>query len=436
MLDIRKIVKEELERVFKIDYPYYKIEKLVDYYKEEFEDYMNKQGWDIFQSDSPSLNNKYNSDNNGYFWQVQVIDEPYGEAGFYSELGNALIGITTDQEAFELARKTGLMVDELGAVYGFQGNSLLGEDINIPVNVGDEILTGKFKNKKTKVKSIDKNDKGDVTINDKPALKFRIPEKTENVLNEEYSEGILYGYHVTSIKNWENIKQNGLKSGIRAMQGKGLYAFYDYEHAVRYAMKGEVANPILIKFIVTNPSRFLILNMDIAKEVLGSNDYHLYNQIEQYFYGGFNYFYEQVKIANPNMTIEKLKEVINTIEVDNSEMKQRTFVFSLIPSDLNDKLNIIWNGNYGLEYRINRIDLIKIVGYKNISDNSEVTISIFDKIPNTKEFESLINFLKDNLRIDSIGKAYKFADEAMMQSRNIRDWEYYENILNLLKKIK
>ena len=53
------------------------------------------------------------------------------------------------------------------------------EDINIPVNVGDEILTGKFKNKKTKVKSISKNDKGDVTINDKPALKFRIPEKID-----------------------------------------------------------------------------------------------------------------------------------------------------------------------------------------------------------------------------------------------------------------
>jgi predicted nucleic-acid-binding Zn-ribbon protein len=51
------------------------------------------------------------------------------------------------------------------------------EDINIPVEVGDEILTGKFKNKKTTVKSIDKNEKGDITINDKPALKFRIPEK-------------------------------------------------------------------------------------------------------------------------------------------------------------------------------------------------------------------------------------------------------------------
>lgn len=59
------------------------------------------------------------------------------------------------------------------------------EDINIPVNVGDEILTGKFKNKKTKVKSIGKNDKGDLTINDKSALRFRIPEKIkEGVSND------------------------------------------------------------------------------------------------------------------------------------------------------------------------------------------------------------------------------------------------------------
>lgn len=61
---------------------------------------------------------------------------------------------------------------------------LLGEDINIPVSVGDEIMTGKFKNKKTKIKTIDKNEKGDLTINDKPALKFRIPEKIkEDVSN-------------------------------------------------------------------------------------------------------------------------------------------------------------------------------------------------------------------------------------------------------------
>ena len=51
------------------------------------------------------------------------------------------------------------------------------EDITIPINVGDEILGGKFKNKKVKVKEIGENEKGDITINGKPLLRFRIPKK-------------------------------------------------------------------------------------------------------------------------------------------------------------------------------------------------------------------------------------------------------------------
>lgn len=48
------------------------------------------------------------------------------------------------------------------------------EMIKVPIKVGDTILGGRFKNKKVVVKKIGKNDKGDITINDKPLLKFRI----------------------------------------------------------------------------------------------------------------------------------------------------------------------------------------------------------------------------------------------------------------------
>lgn len=48
------------------------------------------------------------------------------------------------------------------------------EDIKIPIKVGDTVLGGKFKNKKIKVKSISKNEKGDITINNRPLLKVRI----------------------------------------------------------------------------------------------------------------------------------------------------------------------------------------------------------------------------------------------------------------------
>ena len=48
------------------------------------------------------------------------------------------------------------------------------EMIEVPIKVGDTILGGRFKNKKIVVKKIGKNKKGDITINDKPLLKFRI----------------------------------------------------------------------------------------------------------------------------------------------------------------------------------------------------------------------------------------------------------------------
>ena len=48
----------------------------------------------------------------------------------------------------------------------------------------------------------------------------------ESLLYEEFSGDKLYGYHVTSRKNLDSIKQNGLSVGHRSMQGSGLYGFY------------------------------------------------------------------------------------------------------------------------------------------------------------------------------------------------------------------
>jgi hypothetical protein len=50
----------------------------------------------------------------------------------------------------------------------------LNEMINLDIKVGDTLLGGKFKNKKVVVKKIGKNDKGDITINGKPLLRFRM----------------------------------------------------------------------------------------------------------------------------------------------------------------------------------------------------------------------------------------------------------------------
>ena len=53
----------------------------------------------------------------------------------------------------------------------------LSEGVDLPIEIGDTVLMGKFKNKKVVIKDIDFNDKGDLMINGRPALKFRILDK-------------------------------------------------------------------------------------------------------------------------------------------------------------------------------------------------------------------------------------------------------------------
>ena len=48
------------------------------------------------------------------------------------------------------------------------------QKIVIDVNIGDTILTGRFRNKKTKVKTISKDEQGIPTINGKRILTFKM----------------------------------------------------------------------------------------------------------------------------------------------------------------------------------------------------------------------------------------------------------------------
>jgi hypothetical protein len=50
----------------------------------------------------------------------------------------------------------------------------ISEMIKLDIKVGDTLMGGKFKNKKVVVKTIGKNDKGEITINGKPLLRFRL----------------------------------------------------------------------------------------------------------------------------------------------------------------------------------------------------------------------------------------------------------------------
>jgi len=61
----------------------------------------------------------------------------------------------------------------------------LKEDFNVPINIGDTVMMGKFKNKPVVVQTIQWSQKGDLLINGKSAARFRIPQK-EQALTKEW----------------------------------------------------------------------------------------------------------------------------------------------------------------------------------------------------------------------------------------------------------
>jgi hypothetical protein len=92
--------------------------------------------------------------------------------------------------------------------------------------VGDTVLGGKFKNKRIKVKSIGKNDKGDITINGKPMMKVRIIPKSNVDFPEGLEEGKedidkLYAYYSMAMQMIPNSpKQKDLRKKIKALRKK------------------------------------------------------------------------------------------------------------------------------------------------------------------------------------------------------------------------
>jgi spore coat protein CotF len=62
------------------------------------------------------------------------------------------------------------------------------EVITIPIEIGDTVLGGKFKNKRIVVKTIGKNEKGDIAINGKPLMKYRLLQKEEKINEMDYEK--------------------------------------------------------------------------------------------------------------------------------------------------------------------------------------------------------------------------------------------------------
>ena len=89
--------------------------------------------------------------------------------------------------------------------------SELKEAINIPIEIGDTVLGGKFKNKRIVVKSISKNEKGDITINGRPLLKYRLLDESTAPNHNGKSAPYGSGYDELKEACWKGYKQVGGK---------------------------------------------------------------------------------------------------------------------------------------------------------------------------------------------------------------------------------
>ena len=101
-------------------------------------------------------------------------------------------------------------------------------DVNIPVNIGDTILTGRFKNKKTVVKKIGKDEHGMPTINGRKATTFRI-HKRVNIFDKEIDECLAvakkFGDDIVIGKNRDRNYNPNLKV-VRELSGYGVEICY------------------------------------------------------------------------------------------------------------------------------------------------------------------------------------------------------------------
>lgn len=76
--------------------------------------------------------------------------------------------------------KLALSKDQLSDPQLWYEKKILSEKITIDVEVGDTVYMGKFKNKKTVIKKIDKDETGMPTINGKKVVTFRTQEPKKN----------------------------------------------------------------------------------------------------------------------------------------------------------------------------------------------------------------------------------------------------------------
>jgi len=166
----------------------------------------------------------------------------------------------------------------------------LNESITLPVEIGDTLLMGKFKNKKTVVKTIGKDEHGMPTINGKKVVTFRYGKKAPNIFenqvifedelnsdsynkknnktNEIVSEGLTDGFKNLGVprKDMPQIASHDVKKYIEFLKENGISVKYSKIYVKKLNLTQKDINPDKIKALmstkVSNLSKPLIISKD------------------------------------------------------------------------------------------------------------------------------------------------------------------------------
>jgi len=129
--------------------------------------------------------------------------------------------------------------------------------VTIDLEKGDEILTGRFKNHKEKVRSIGKDDKNQPTVNKKPMLKFKVPKlnpkekqiKEEQPIEEETTFNSVFGSGFPVVPafaakkgQWRTAKKPIWKGGkiVQQVENSGMLNPVNEANSVKYNPQGKV----------------------------------------------------------------------------------------------------------------------------------------------------------------------------------------------------
>ena len=125
-------------------------------------------------------------------------------------VGYSLVDSTMGKSNF----KSSQLTENFREKFHTELNKKIREDVTIPVKIGDTILTGKFKNKKTVVKSIGKDEHGMPTINGRKVVTFRILKEGYWVELDQVKGGKADKLTISDIAKKHNVSVEQIKAQV------------------------------------------------------------------------------------------------------------------------------------------------------------------------------------------------------------------------------